>query len=74
LPIAPNLLERNFTALHVNQVWVSDITYIPTAEGWLYLAGIKDLYSKQLVGYSMSATIDTSLVSLTGGIYEDITK
>jgi putative transposase len=63
LPIAPNLLERNFTALHVNQVWVSDITYIPTAEGWLYFAGIKDLYSKQLVGYSMSATIDTSLVA-----------
>jgi putative transposase len=63
LPVAPNLLERNFMAPCANQVWVSDITYIPTEEGWVYLAGIKDIYSKQIVGYSMSATMDTSLVA-----------
>ena len=62
LPVAPNLLERNFTVGRHNQGWVSDITYIPTGEGWLYLAGIKDLCSKQIVGFSMSATMDKSLV------------
>ncbi len=46
LPVAPNLLERNFTALAPNQVWTSDITYLATAEGWLYLAVVIDLFSR----------------------------
>ena len=43
LPIAPNLLDRNFMAAAPNRVWLADITYIPTAEGWLYLAAVMDL-------------------------------
>lgn len=57
----PNWLEQNFTAGKPNQVWVSDITYIWTDEGWLYLAGVKDLYSKELVGYSLSNKMPASL-------------
>lgn len=55
LPVAPNLLEQKFTATAPNQVWLTDITYIPTDEGWLYLAGHKDLFSGDLVGYAMGA-------------------
>ena len=61
-PIAPNLLNRNFITESPNQVWVSDITYIPTDEGWLYLATTMDLYSRSIVGWSMSASIKTQLV------------
>ncbi|SPC24906.1 conserved hypothetical protein [Cupriavidus taiwanensis] len=50
LPVAPNLLERNFTAPAPNRVWTSDITYVATADGWLYLAVIIDLFSRQVVG------------------------
>jgi len=50
LPVAPNLLERNFAASAPNQVWTSDITYLATAEGWVYLAVIIDLFSRQVVG------------------------
>ncbi len=53
LPIAPNLLERNFTVAAPNRAWVSDITTISTDEGWLVLAGLKDLFSGELVGYAM---------------------
>lgn len=60
-PIAPNLLGRNFHADKPNQVWVGDITYIPTGEGWLYLAVVKDLCTKMIVGYAFSERIDTSL-------------
>lgn len=62
LPVASNLLERRFTVNQPDSGWVSDITYIPTGEGWLYLAGVKDLFSKQIVGFSMAATMDKSLV------------
>ena len=62
LPVAPNLLSRNFTQNACNRVWVSDITYIPTREGWLYLAGIKDLCSKEIVGFSLSPCMDSNLV------------
>jgi putative transposase len=62
LPVAPNLLERNFTVAAPNRVWVSDITYIPTDEGWLYLAGLKDLFNGELVGYAMSERMTKSLV------------
>lgn len=63
LPVAPNLLEQKFTATAPNQIWASDITYIPTDEGWLYLAGHKDLYSGDLVGYAMSHRMTKNLVS-----------
>ncbi len=50
-PIAPNLLARNFTAASPNQVWVDDVTAIPTMEGWLFLAVLIDLYSRRVVGW-----------------------
>ena len=61
LPVAPNLLARQFTVDHTNAVWVSDITYIWTSEGWLYLAGVVDLYSRMVVGWSMSNRITGDL-------------
>jgi transposase InsO family protein len=63
LPIAPNLLQRNFTADQPNQVWTGDITYIATDEGWLYLAVVLDLFSRQVVGWSMQAHMQSSLVT-----------
>ncbi|WP_088506939.1 IS3 family transposase [Burkholderia ubonensis] len=63
LPVAPNLLERNFTAQAPNQVWTSDITYLATAEGWLYLAVIIDLFSRQVVGWSMQPHMKADLVT-----------
>jgi transposase InsO family protein len=60
-PIAPNLLKRNFKSSQPNEIWVSDITYIPTGEGWLYLAIIKDLCLKKIVGYAYGERIDTRL-------------
>jgi transposase InsO family protein len=62
LPVADNLLDRQFEPVAVNQVWVADITYIPTGEGWLYLAAVQDLYSRQIVGWSMRARITSRLV------------
>lgn len=61
-PIAPNLLAQRPRPTKPNQVWAGDITYIPTDEGWLYLAGVKDLCSRKLVGWAMSENIDTPLV------------
>ena len=61
LPVAPNLLAREFTVDRPNAVWVSDITYIWTSEGWLYLAGVVDLYSRRVVGWSMSNRITGDL-------------
>ncbi|SIO18953.1 putative transposase [Nitrosomonas cryotolerans ATCC 49181] len=62
LPIAPNVLKREFTVSAPNKAWVSDITYISTDEGWLYLAGIKELFNGELVGYSMSERMTKNLV------------
>ncbi len=62
LPIAPNLLARNFTATAPNAVWVTDVTFIWTLQGWLYLAAILDLYSRRVVGWAMSAHNDQALV------------
>jgi putative transposase len=56
LPVAPNLLDRQFAVAAPNKAWVTDITYITTDEGWLYLAGIKDLFNGELVGYAISGT------------------
>lgn len=63
LPVADNLLEQRFEAAAPNKVWVSDITYIPTDEGWLYLAGHKDICSGKIVGYAMSERMKKKLVS-----------
>jgi len=61
-PVVPNLLNREFTAADPNKKWATDITYIPTAQGWLYLAVILDLYSRMVVGWSMSGNCDENLV------------
>jgi putative transposase len=64
LPIAPNLLEQRFNETTApNQVWVSDITYVHTDEGWLYVAAIKDLFNKKIVGWAMMDHMRTALVS-----------
>lgn len=71
-PVAPNLLKREFTAEAANEKWVADITYIPTREGWLYLAAVLDLYSRKIVGWSMSHQITADLVedALRMALYE----
>ena len=71
-PVAPNLLNRQFQAEAPNQKWVADITYIPTGQGWLYLAVVLDLYSRKIVGWSMSATMTADLVedALRMALYE----
>jgi len=61
-PIAPNRLAQSSKPTAPNQIWVADITYIRTSEGWLFLAAILDLYSRKIVGWAMSPFIDTSLV------------
>ncbi len=60
--VAPNHLQRQFTPVAPNQSWVTDITYIRTHEGWLYLAVVLDLYSRHVIGWSMRSRIDTDLV------------
>ena len=62
LPIAPNLLARNFTAEAPNRVWVTNITCIWTLQGWLFLSVILDLFSRRIVGWSMSKNIDEGLI------------
>ena len=61
-PIAPNVLNRKFAASSLDQVWLTDITYIPTDEGWLYLAGVMDLCSRRIIGWSMDASMGAALV------------
>jgi putative transposase len=63
LPVVDNLLNQQFEVAEPNTGWVSDITYIPTEEGWLYLAGHKDLFNGEIVGYAMGQRITKSLVS-----------
>ncbi len=63
LPVAENRLGQPFTATRPNETWLTDITYIPTGEGWLYVAGVKDLYTCEVVGYAMGARMTTDLVS-----------
>jgi putative transposase len=60
--VSPNLLQREFDVAEPNQVWVTDITYIRTHEGWLFLATVLDLFSRQVVGWSMNAQMTTDLV------------
>jgi transposase InsO family protein len=63
LPIAPNLLDRNFTADAPNRIWLADITYVETDQGWLYLATVMDLYSRKIVGWAMEDHLRTDLPS-----------
>src|SRR5512147_1966194 len=63
LPVAENLLNQQFEATRPNEVWLSDIPYLPTEEGWLYLASHKDLFTGEIVGYAMSNRITKNLVS-----------
>jgi len=62
LPVAPNLLEQDFTASAPNTKWLTDFTFIETREGWLYLAGVLDAYSRKIVGWAMSDHHDAELV------------
>jgi len=66
-PIAPTAC-RTCRAQRPNQVWLGDITYVATDEGWLYLAGILDLYSRRLIGWAMSEHIDTELILAAWGM------
>lgn len=61
-PVAPNVLDRKFTAERIDAAWLCDITYIPTREGWLYLAGVMDLCSRRIVGWSMADHLRVELV------------
>jgi hypothetical protein len=67
LPIAPNLIERHFAAAAPNRIWLADITYIPTAEGWLYLAAVMDLFSRKIVGWAMRDHMQVRLVRADHG-------
>jgi putative transposase len=63
LPVADNLLNQQFKVYEPNKVWLSDITYVPTDEGWLYLAGHKDLFNSEIVGYAMGERMTRNLVN-----------
>jgi transposase InsO family protein len=63
LPVAGNVLKQQFKVYQPNTVWVSDITYVPTDEGWLYLAGHKDLFTSEIVGYAMGERLTRNLVN-----------
>jgi putative transposase len=62
LPVAGNVLDRQFDPAAANEKWVADITYIPTREGWLYLAVVEDLFSRRVVGWSMADNMESRLV------------
>ena len=62
-PVAPNLLEDDFSATAPNEKWLADISYIPTHEGWLYLAAVMDLFSRGIVGCAMHERMTSSLVA-----------
>ena len=62
LPVADNLLDRQFNPPEANEAWVADITYIPTRAGWLYLAAVEDLYSRKVVGWAMAEHMESRLV------------
>ena len=62
-PVADNILDRDFRATRPNQKWVTDITYVHTEEGWLYLSAIMDLFSRMIIGWSMDSTMEVSLIA-----------
>jgi len=63
LPVAPSLLEQRFLFAAPHETWLVDITYIPTNEGWLYLAGVKDVFTCEIVGYTMDARMTQALTA-----------
>ena len=63
MAVAQNLLARDFKADAINTKWAADITYVPTEQGWLYFAAVMDLYSRRIIGWSMSERIDSKLVT-----------
>jgi putative transposase len=63
MAVAQNLLARDFKADTINTKWAADITYVPTEQGWLYFAAVMDLYSRRIIGWSMSERIDSKLVT-----------
>jgi transposase InsO family protein len=63
-PVASNLLNRNFAPAGLSQVWVSDITYIPSSRGWLYLTTVMDLADRQIIGWSLSKTMSAKQTSM----------
>lgn len=63
LPVAPNLLNQTFLPTRPNEAWVADITYVATEEGWLYLAGVKDVFTCELVGYAMGPRMTQELTA-----------
>lgn len=63
LPVAPNLLERIFAPTKPNEAWVSDTNYVATDEGWLYLAGIEDVFTCEIVGYAMGERMTQELTA-----------
>ena len=63
LPVVDNILNQQFQVAEPNKVWLSDITYVPTDEGWLYLAGHKDLFTHEIVGYAMGERMTKNLIS-----------
>ena len=63
LPVTPNLLEQRFVASAPNQVWLADLTYVPTGEGWLYLAAVIDLATRKVVGWAMRDHLRTELAA-----------
>jgi hypothetical protein len=65
--VAENLLNQQFQVSEPNKVWLSDITYVPADEGWLYLAGHKDLFTHEIVGYAMGERMTKNLVSYPDG-------
>ncbi len=67
MPVAPNLLAQDFNATAPNQKWAGDITYLTTSEGWLYLAVVIDLYSRQVIGWSMDTRMTATLVCDANG-------
>jgi len=72
LPVAPNILDQNFSTEKANEKWLTDITYIPTQEGWLYLCVFIDLFSRAIVGWSMGKSLKAELVTdaLTMALYK----
>lgn len=63
-PVAPNLLDRHFSPSHLGQVWVSDITYLPSEQGWLYLTTVMDLADRQILGWSLSKNMSAAQTSV----------
>ncbi|SHF43612.1 Integrase core domain-containing protein [Fodinibius roseus] len=63
-PVAPNLLERDFQAERLTRRWVSDITYLPSGEGWLYLITIMDLADRQIIGWSLADSMDAEATTI----------